>query len=202
MTDQLPQPKTMMAFVAVPPPVPPPPPPPAPARPQQAVPKLVSTSGIAAPVEPPAAITPEHAPPDLDEEGVVGGVEGGIPGGIIGGIVGAIETEIPLPPALPAPSPLAPIRIGGAIREPALVYRVNPVYPLAAVKAGLEGVVILEAIVDREGRVEDVKVLRSQGIFDRPAIDAVRQWRYSPVLLNGRPEKFILTVVVTFRLED
>ncbi|MGH9257563.1 MAG: energy transducer TonB, partial [Vicinamibacterales bacterium] len=55
--------------------------------------------------------------------------------------------------------------------------------------------------VDEDGRVESVKVLRSPGVFEQTALDAVRQWRYSPVVLNGRPEKFILTVVVSFRLE-
>ena len=78
----------------------------------------------------------------------------------------------------------------------------NPVYPGVAISAGIEGMVILEAIVDEEGRVEDLKVLRSNGVLDRPALEAVRQWRYSPVLLNGRPTRFILTVVVSFRLED
>jgi protein TonB len=66
---------------------------------------------------------------------------------------------------------------------------------------GLEGRVILEAIVDEEGRVIEVKVLRSAGVFDKAALAAVRQWRYSPVLLNGNPVKFILTVVVSFSLQ-
>ena len=93
------------------------------------------------------------------------------------------------------------MRVGGQIKEPALVYRVDPVYPGVAVSANIEGTVILEAIVDEEGRVESVRVLRSLTVLDKPAIDAVKQWRYSPFLLNGKPEKFILTVAVTFRLE-
>ncbi len=101
-----------------------------------------------------------------------------------------------------SPAPRAPLRVGGAVKEPALVHRVDPVYPVLAVSAGLEGTVILEAIVDRDGRVESLRVLRSQGVLDRAALDAVKQWRYSPVLLNGQPEKFILTVVVSFKLED
>jgi protein TonB len=94
------------------------------------------------------------------------------------------------------------VRVGGSIKEPALLHRVEPIYPALAVATGLEGAVILEAIVDRDGRVDGLRVLRSQGVLDRAALEAVRQWRYSPVLLNGRPEKFILTVVVTFRLEQ
>jgi len=92
--------------------------------------------------------------------------------------------------------------MGGELQEPTLIHRVDPVYPGVAISAGIEGRVILEAIVDEEGRVESLKVVRSGGVLDRPALEAVRQWRYSPVLLNGRPEKFILTVVVSFRLTD
>ena len=68
--------------------------------------------------------------------------------------------------------------------------------------AQVEGVVILEAIVDRQGTVEDVKVLRSPSkLLESAAIAAVRQWRSSPVLLNGIPERFVLTVVLSFNLE-
>ncbi|MGH9256379.1 MAG: energy transducer TonB, partial [Vicinamibacterales bacterium] len=66
--------------------------------------------------------------------------------------------------------------------------RVEPVYPLLALAREMEGAVILEATVDEDGRVESVKVLRSPGVFEQTALDAVRQWRYSPVVLNGRPE--------------
>ena len=135
---------------------------------------------------------------DLGEEGLVGD-EGGAPGGIAGGIVAGID--IPAPPVMP-PARGEPIRVGGQIQPPALVHKVDPVYPPLAIAAGVEGIVILEAIVDREGRVEQLKVLRSRGVLDRPAMEAVRQWRYSPVLLNGVPERFILTVVVSFNLED
>jgi protein TonB len=88
------------------------------------------------------------------------------------------------------------------MQPPALVRRVNPTYPDLAVRANVEGVVILEAVVDREGHVEDVRVLRSMPLLDRAALDAVRQWQYSPLLLNGKPERFVLTVVVSFRLSD
>ena len=88
------------------------------------------------------------------------------------------------------------------MKAPALVYRIEPVYPDIAVRAHVEGVVILEATVDREGRIEDVRVLRSMPLLDRAALEAVRQWRYSPLLLNGKPGRFVLTVVVSFRLSD
>lgn len=207
MTDVLPEVPTMMAFVAAAPAPPPPPPPPAPpvpkgAQPQQ-TPQTAPTNKFAAPIEAPSEITPEHGSAD-QSEGVPGGVEGGVPGGVVGGVVGGIPTEAPPPPPPPPPppAPKGPVRVGGQIQPPALVQRVEPVYPGVAVSAHVQGVVILEALVDPEGRVKDVKVLRSVPLLDKAAIDAVMQWRYSPVVLNGTPVPFILTVVVSFSLPD
>jgi protein TonB len=194
----LPRTAMMMAFVAPPPPPPPPPPPRAP-DPARSESKPVPRSAAVAPVEAPAQITPERPPTDLDDEDFVGTV----PGGVVGGIVGGLEPLMPPPPPPPPPpAPRGPVRVGGVIKEPALIDRVEPVYPGVAISANIEGTVILEAIVDEEGRVETVRVLRSVSVLDRAAVDAVKQWRYSPVILNGKPEKFILTVAVTFRLEE
>ena len=207
MTDVVPKVPTMMAFVAAAPAPPPPPPPPAPpaAKAAQAprAPSTPSTNTFVAPIEAPSEIAPEKGGPAT--EGVPGGVEGGIPGGVVGGVVGGLPTEAPPPPPPPPPAPQAPkgpVRVGGQIQPPALVQRVEPVYPGVAVSAHVQGVVILEALVDPEGRVKDVKVLRSVPLLDKAAIDAVLQWRYSPVVLNGTPVPFILTVVVSFSLPD
>ena len=68
--------------------------------------------------------------------------------------------------------------------------------------ARLQGMVILEAIVDRDGTVAEVKVLRSANtLLDREAVLAVKQWRYSPLVLNGQRERFVLTVMLSFNLE-
>jgi protein TonB len=83
------------------------------------------------------------------------------------------------------------------------VHRVEPVYPPAAVAARLQGIVILEALVDREGMVTGVKVLRSAGpILDRQALAAVSQWRYSPLVRNGQRERFVLTVTLSFSVQN
>jgi protein TonB len=204
-TGQLPEIPTMMAFVAAPPPpAPPPPPPPPPAAAKPTVPdaKPVPTSG-AVPLEAPTEIAPERAVATVDE-GVPGGVEGGIPGGVVGGVLGGIVSEIPPPPP-PPPAPVRrePVRIGGQIKEPMLVRRVDPVYHPLAQRANVRGTVILEAVVDPQGRVTDVKVLRSaHRLLDDAAIEAVRQWQYAPLILNGIPERFVLTVVLTFNLTD
>jgi protein TonB len=77
---------------------------------------------------------------------------------------------------------------------------VSPDYPQIAINAKVEGVVILEATVGTDGAVRHVRVLRSSPLLDKAAVDAVKQWRYSPLQLNGRAEPFILTVTVSFNL--
>ena len=205
-TGALPEVPTMMAFVAEAPAPPPPPPPPAPARPaQQATPAQTKAtpSPDAAPVEAPSTISPER-PNDLGDIGVPGGVEGGVPGGVVGGVVGGLVSEIPPPPPAAAPAPpRAPVRVGGQIKPPELVHRVEPTYPDIAVSARVRGTVILEALIDKEGRVVDLKVLRTASpLLDNAAIAAVKQWRYRPLVLNDQPEQFVLTVVLTFSLQD
>jgi protein TonB len=80
------------------------------------------------------------------------------------------------------------------------VHRVEPIYPDLALNARVEGTVILEAIIDEDGNVSSVKVLSAPRLLDKAAVAAVEQWRYSPVMLNGRPVRCILTVVVTFKI--
>ena len=132
-------------------------------------------------------------------DGVPGGVSGGVPGGVVGGVVGGI-LDVPLPAPPPPPAPRAPVRVGGQIQAPALVKRVPPVYPPIALNARVQGVVIHEAIVGRDGRVKSGEVLRSVQLLDKAAIDAVRQWVYAPLLLSGQAARFILTVTVSFSL--
>jgi protein TonB len=201
MTERLPEVPTMMAFVAVPP-APPPPPPPAIAKPKEAPPKPAPTPNqpqFVAPIEEPSTIAP--LPDDEGfEGGVPGGVEGGIPGGVVGGVVGGLPEAPPPPP--PPPAPRTPVRVGGQIRQPQLILRIEPEYPPLAVRAHIQGVVILEATVGEDGDVAEVRVLRSPSpILDRAAEAAVRQWRYSPVVLNGTPVPFVLTVTLSFFLE-
>jgi len=102
-------------------------------------------------------------------------------------------------PTTPPPAP-RPLRVGGAIRPPRKILDVAPVYPEAARAAGIQGVVILEATIDPEGTVSNLRVLRSVPDLDQAAINAVRQWRYDPVLLNGQPVAVIMTATVHFRL--
>src|SRR5262245_38146602 len=193
-TDVLPTPPTMMAFVGPPPP-PPPPPPPAAAVKVQPVP--VSNPN-AAPVEAPKEIVPEAPTVPSVGEGVAGGVEGGIPGGTIGGVVGGLP-EAPPPP--PPPPPQAPVRVGGAIKQPTKTKHVPPVYPPIAQSARVSGVVIIEATIGADGKVKDAKVLKSIPLLDQAALDAVKQWVFTPTLLNNVPVPVIMTVTVNFTLQ-
>lgn len=178
------------------PPPPPPPPPPAAARASNAprvAPKEL-TAAFTAPVDVPQDL-PAESGLDLGAEGgVPGGVEGGVPGGVVGGIVGGIE-------AAPAPPPRV-VRVGGVVREPRKIKDVPPVYPELAKRARIQGVVILECVINPQGRVENVKVLRGLATLDEPAVEAVRQWTYTPTLVDGVPTSVVMTVTVNFLLRN
>jgi protein TonB len=204
VTNTMPTIPAMMAFVAAAPP--PPPPPPAPtARSAEAKPASVhaataAQNPLAAPIAPPAEIAPEVN--RVATTGVEGGIEGGVEGGVAGGIVGGIPGGVvppPPPPPPPAPAPPGPVHVGGQITAPALVKRVEPTYPDLASTAQLTGIVILEATVGTDGCVEAVKVLRSRHPFlDRASVDALKQWQYSPLMLNGIKTPFVVTVTFNF----
>jgi TonB family protein len=115
----------------------------------------------------------------------------------------------PPPPPPPPPAPYAmaaganvditkPLRVGGSIHTPTKIKHVPPVYPDDARAAGVQGVVILEAVIDEAGAVSSARVLRSIPMLDQAAIDAVRQWQFTPTLLNGVPVSVIMTVTINF----
>lgn len=112
--------------------------------------------------------------------------------------VNGIAPPPPLP--LPAVSPPSPIRVSSVLRAPTKTQHVAPVYPQMARAAGISGIVILEALIAEDGSVRDVKVLRSVPLLDAPAVAAVRQWRFTPTLLNGIAVPVIMTVTVSFTL--
>ena len=97
-------------------------------------------------------------------------------------------------------APMGAVRVGGNIRVPMKTQSAEPVYPQVARAAGVQGVVILELVVGEDGAVSNARVLRSIPLLDQAALDAVRQWRYEPTLLNGAPTPVIMTVTVNFTL--
>ena len=198
MSDEIPEPTSVVkAFFVEPTAPPPPPPPPPPPAPKAAVtpkvpPKPVEVNQtFTAPVEVPQNIKPEESLDLGVEGGVPGGVEGGVPGGVVGGVVGGLPD---------APPPVQAVRVGGQIKEPKKLKNVPPVYPDIAKQARVQGIVILECTISPQGKVTDVKVLRGIPLLDQAAQDAVKQWVYTPTLLNGVPVPVIMTVTVNFRL--
>jgi periplasmic protein TonB len=189
----------LRAFFAMPVAAPPPPPPPPP--PAAGAARVVKAPAVArppdparfvAPVEIPEAIAPEETLSLGVEGGVPGGVEGGVPGGVVGGIVGGLPQEAPPPPRA--------VRVGGQIKAPRLLKNVTPVFPELAARAGLNALIILELRVSETGVITSAQILRGHPLFDESALEAVRQWRYAPLLLNGVPTPFVVNVTVNFRL--
>jgi len=126
----------------------------------------------------------------------------GVPTGVIGGVpVEAFASPALLPSPPPAPAPPAAYRPGGVIREPRKLVDVAPIYPDIARAAKVEGLVILEATIDERGLVMDARVLRSVPLLDAAALTALKQWRYSPTLLNGTPVRVLMTVTFRFSLD-
>ncbi len=154
---------------------------------------VIDVNPDAAPIEAPTVIAPETGF-DLAN---VGGIEGGVAGGVVGGIVSGLASVLPPPP----PPPPAPVRVGGNIIAPTRVKNVDPIYPPIALSAKVTGIVILEAIIGLDGKVSDVTVLRGAALLDDAAINAVRQWEYTPTLLNGVPIRVVMTVTVNFTLQ-
>jgi protein TonB len=189
-TGDLPEPPRSSTFVLVTtqaPDVPPPAPQPVAAR----VPNV-----SAAPIVEPDGITAEAVTavgrdlPIADD--VITGV-GEIPGGGVDGgdVIG---------PPPPSRAPQAPVRTGGDVQAPRKIHHVAPEYPAIARSARVSGMVILETTIAEDGSVQDVRVLRSIPLLDAAAIDAVRQWRFTPTLLNGQPVRVLMTVTVSFAL--
>jgi protein TonB len=153
----------------------------------------------AAPVVEPTGVTPETeraaAPPSLS---VVDGVVNGLPfdSDAIGGSVA------PPPPPPPPPPVRRPVPLHSGIKRPEKIVDVAPVYPAVAQAARKDGVVILETVIDVRGSVESVRVLRSVPLLDEAAVAAVKQWRFTPALLNGEPVPVVMTVTVNFKLQD
>jgi protein TonB len=94
------------------------------------------------------------------------------------------------------------MHLHSGMQAPRKIAHVDPVYPRVAQSAHIEGVVILEAVIDAQGRVERVGVLRSIPLLDQAAVDAVKHWSYTPTLLNGVPVPIVMTVTVNFTLQS
>jgi protein TonB len=148
-----------------------------------------------APVDIPDGIVEEGLGAGGAEDGIEGGVDYGAGGGFPANLGAGILYQLVGEPVEPV------VRAAGDIKPPKLVRRIEPDYPEIARQARVEGVVILEATTDVFGRVTGVRVLRSLPLLDEAAVNAVRQWVYEPMVINGRPRPVTFTVTVRFVLK-
>jgi protein TonB len=182
----------MLAFATPPPPAPPPPPPPPPAV---TSPRPVDVAQNAVPLEAPDKFSTEPPPPPPALTSTIG-----VPGGII------VSGTLPLgplvgpPPPAPPPPQKDPTHVGGDIKQPKQLKGCEPVYPAMAVAAKVQGMVIVEAVIDKSGNVKDAHILKHHPLLDDAALAAVRCRQYSPTLLNGIPIEVVFTVTVNFQL--
>jgi len=200
-TEALPR-QQLMTFLVAPPP-PPPPPPPA-AMPVKVV-KVIQTDLVNGQLRTPtkipekvAMIKEESAPPPMTMGGVIGGVPGGVPGGSMGGVIGGIIGSTPV--AVPKVTTPARIRVSAGVQQGNLISQVKPTYPPIAKAARISGAVILQAEISKQGTIENLRVISGHPMLVQSALDAVKQWRYKPYMLNGEPVPVETTITVNFTL--
>ena len=210
--DALPK-NQLSSFLVAPPPPPPPPPPPAAAPPKvvKIIPRQFDAGRLMAPKAVPkeiAMIKEEELPPP-SAGGVVGGVPGGVPGGTAGGIIGGIISAVPSaapppPPPVKVEKPVTPqrIRVGGNVQQAKLIRQPKPIYPPLAKQARISGVVHLNAIIGKDGTIQNLTVAGGHPLLVPAAMEAVKQWVYAPTLLNGEPVEVVTQIDVNFTLSQ
>ena len=191
-------PRLMVSFVPISDPPPPalgtPHPPAAPPRPHP-----VSATAPRTPVAP-SPVTAPTVIPDTIRPAAPSAVEPGPPTeGVPDGSTIGVGTQ-PQSTAI-APDATGPLPVGNGVKSPIVLHRVDPVYPQVALRARMNGSVVLECIIDKTGRIRDVRVENSSfAAFEQPAIDAVRQWVFSPGTLNGQAVDTIFQLTVKFQV--
>ncbi|MFN7994795.1 MAG: energy transducer TonB [Bryobacteraceae bacterium] len=212
--DALPK-NQLSSFLVAPPPPPPPPPPPAAAPPKvvKVIPRQFDAGRLMAPKVVPKeiAIIKEEELPPPSTGGVVGGVPGGVPGGTPGGVIGGIISSVPTaapppppPPAVKVEKPVTPqrIRVGGNVQQAKLIRQPKPIYPPLAKQARISGVVRLNAIIGKDGTIQNLTVASGHPLLVPAAMEAVKQWVYQPTLLNGEAVEVVTQIDVNFTLSQ
>jgi periplasmic protein TonB len=125
---------------------------------------------------------------------------GGIPGGAFGEMLNSAPSvpDLAKPPV--PPMPVKRIRVAARVAEANLIHDVPPQYPAEAGRARIEGTVVLMALIDKDGIVKDVRVESGLPLLAQAAIDAVKQWRYKPYLVNGEPVEVDSRITINFTL--
>ncbi|HEX2834103.1 MAG TPA: TonB family protein [Thermoanaerobaculia bacterium] len=215
--------RPMAAFVVASPPPPPPPPPPGPSTNVASTPTRVERASTEplfqqprdVPQElPEVAQTATPIPSTPSEGGMPGGQEGGEIGGIVGGEVGGEKGGVPggktggtlgssgTLPGAGAGSEQKPVRVGGNVLPPKIVTRVDPQYTEPARRAKIEGIVIIEAVIDRNGNVTEARILKPLSFgLDQQALKAILAWKFQPGTLNGQAIPVYYNLTVHFQID-
>jgi protein TonB len=202
-TEALPK-QQLLTFLVAPPPPPPPPPPPA-AAPVRVVKQIQSdlvNGQLRTPTKIPQKVQiikeDEAPPPEMATGGVVGGVPGGVPGGQMGGVIGGIISSTPV--AVPKVATPQRVRVSLGVSQGLLIKKVQPNYPPLARQARIQGTVLLQAEISKDGTIENLRLISGHPMLAPAAIEAVKQWRYKPYMLNGEPVAVETQVQVNFTL--
>src|SRR5690349_12069510 len=201
-TEALPKQQLMTFLVAPPPPPPPPPPAAAPVKIVKQIQTDIVNGQLRTPTKIPQKVQmikeEEAPPPVMASAGVVGGVPGGVPGGSMGGVIGSVLSSTPV--AVPKIATPQRVRVSAGVTQGLLVKRVQPAYPPLARQARIQGTVVLQAQISKAGDIENLQLISGHPMLAPAAIEAVKQWKYKPYLLNGEPVEVETTVQVNFSL--
>jgi protein TonB len=202
-TEALPT-KQLMTMLTAPPPPPPPPPPPAAAP---VIVKKIQSELDNGQLRTPTAIPKkiqmikeDEPPPSTGPAGVVGGVPGGVPGGAMGGVLGSVMSSVPT--AVPKAATPQRVRVSQGVSQGLLVHKVQPQYPPLARQARIQGVVVLQALIGKDGTITNLHVVSGHPMLTTAALEAVKEWRYKPYYLNGEPVEVETTINVNFTLSE
>ncbi|HTC93353.1 MAG TPA: energy transducer TonB [Terriglobales bacterium] len=191
-------PKTLITTFLVAPPPPPPPPPPVAVVKVAKIETELDQGALRTPTKIPEKIKmvkEEEAPP-AESAGIPGGVAGGVPGGSMGGVIGSLLGGTGSVPKVT----LNRVRVSAGVVEGNLIHKVVPLYPPLAKTARIQGTVVLHAIISKQGNVENLNVISGHPMLMPAAVEAVKQWKYKPYILNGEPVEVETTVTVNFNL--
>ena len=201
-TEALPKTQLMTFLVAPPPPPPPPPPAAAPVKVVKQIQSDIVNGELRTPTKIPKKVQiikeDEAPPPAMATTGVVGGVPGGVPGGSMGGVMGSILSSTPtVAPKIATPQR---VRVSSGVQAGLLVRKVPPAYPPLARQARIQGTVLLQAQISKDGSIENLQLISGHPMLAPAAIEAVKQWKYKPYLLNGEPVEVETQIQVNFTL--
>jgi protein TonB len=178
--------------------------PPSVARAIRVAPKNFTPGMLTAPTFIPKSVpTPssDAAPPEEAFAAGIGALPGGVPGGQIGGITGGMPSvAAPVAAALAVEGPKRPVRIGGSVKPPRLIYGPAAVYPVLASQSHVHGMVVIDAIIDEHGNVVQEKAITGHPLLIQAALKAVSERKYEPTILDGEPTPVDLRVEVSFQM--